>query len=399
MIEVKKLFDTLNNTDLIRAQKFPELFRSNEGDVRILYAGALLNKAGIFRSAIPKLELDSKGFSTILANFLREKHFNDSVYIDNYNLGLKHDIIAWADYIILPTLSQDISFLVNDLKRANKNITVCFDLDKNYHKLPNKSNDFVYYDLHKQKAILNNISKCDLLIVPDASIMEFYDKELKKYHDNSNIEVAIVPNFISEKQFKLVLDALGDNPPKRDENIFTVLVHAEVSDYNDVNANRDIFEFLQKTYPQVKIIVFGENLNWKDVHALRGIRHEFVKAKNHFDYYTQLARINPNVAFIPISHRNDYYRTNHKFLELSALGIPIITYNVAPYSQYKDIVLMEDKKRGIKDIFADILKDKSKLAEMGAKASDFVWKNYSLNSSNMEIFTNSFYANVNSAKT
>jgi len=399
MVEVKKLFDALNNSDTPRVQKFPELFNSADGDVKILYAGALLNKTGIFRSAIPKLELNGKGFSTILANFLREKHFNNSVYIDNYNLGLKHDIIAWADYIILPALSQDISFLVNDLKRANKNITVCYDLDKNYHKLPNKSNDFTYYDLPKQKAILKNISKCDLLIVPDASIMEFYDRELKKYHDSSNVEVTIVPNFISEKQFKLVLDAFRDNPPKRDEDIFTVLVYAEESDYDDINANRDIFEFLQKTYPQVKLVVFGENMNWKDKHALRGIRHEFVKAKNHFDYYTQLARINPNVAFIPISHRNDYYRTNYKFLELSALGIPIITYNVKPYTQYKDFILIEDKKGGVKDIFAEAIKDKKKLAGIGEKASDFVWKNYSINSTNMEIFTNSFYANVDSEKT
>ena len=59
-------------------------------------------------------------------------------------------------------------------------------------------------------------------------------------------------------------EAVPQPAPKKSNSIFNLLVYSEHSDFSDINSNRELLNWMQRTYPQVKLTVFGNVPAWKN---------------------------------------------------------------------------------------------------------------------------------------
>ena len=384
---VKKLSDDLNNPQLSTGKRYPELLDAPAGNIKILYLGTLLNKAGLYRCILPKLELQKHGYSVIINSIMRDYDGNN--FIEHYDLKVKKDLIVWANLIILPAITDNIAPLVDDIKKINKYAAVAMDMDRNYHRLPPNSTEGVFYATTRQRQLIDNLSRCDAILVADSSIEEFYQIEIQKNHPEAKPNFVIFGNYLSLHLFDdIIKEQKNQNQeletkipkPAPKNPIFNLLLYSDPVDYSDINSNREVYNWLLRTYPQVKLTVFGNPSSWKNKIALRDVQHTFIASKNIFEYTRQLHALQPDAAFVPINRNENCYRANIKLLELCSLGIPIITYHIPPYSNFDTVVQCGVTRKNIQEIFNEVMKEPKAIQNLGDKAHAHVWGNCSYES-------------------
>lgn len=386
MIEVKKLYDRVNSPRLTPNKRFPELHDSDPEKPNILYLACMLNQHGLYRTLLPKLELSRRGFNVMVNNILRDNQ--GEIHFDNYEIDVKRGFIEWADYIVLPALTENMGPFLRDLRKANKNATICFDIDRVYHKISSKSAEASHFDVHSLDRMMKNFSHADVLIFPNNPSAEYYDKQLIKYTTNSNIQAAFIPNLLSEFQFEGIKKKEIED--KKHEEVFTLLIYTDEQDYIDLNSNRDFINTLLKKHPNIEILIYGKSLTWKNQNAARDIPHKFVKQTSILNKYVELSELNVDLAFIPISHREDLHRHEFKYLELSYLGIPIITYNRPPYSEFAEFMFIGEKRKDLYSLFDEVIKDRSLLEEIAENAQTQVQENQMFNKETIDFYTKTF---------
>ncbi len=324
----------------------------------------------MFRFVLPSFWFNQNpNYSAVVANLLRSG--NDKFFIDNYNVPMDVGLLRWANYIVLPPRIDTISFFVDDIKSVNPNVKVCMDIDKIYHQISSKTNDYTYYNVPRLKSLVNNMAKSDIVFVPDVQVRDYYVAELGK--DGIEKDFRIIPNMINP----LLIENLSTKPTPT-SNVFKILIYTDDFDYEDVSSNRSLIETIYRKYPKVKFVAYGKNLNHKSKNVFRNLNVEFIEQKSVFNTYNDLIRIAPNLSFVPLAQKDENYRTNYKLLELMAANIPILTYNQLPYSSFKGVFFMGDKKKDIIDLFDKILKNPPLAAKKAKIGFDLAWGSFNL---------------------
>lgn len=387
MIEIKKLFDRVNQFNLPLEERYPEL-KNSEGRKKIVYISPMYNKQGLYRMILPALELnETKDFRAIVTNIIPNECDKT---IDDFNVNIQPDLIRWADYMVFSANGQDMTPLIAHLKSINPKVKVVMDMDRLYHNLNPNNYTSVRFNTERLKNLENNIKIVDVTTYSDKLTEDYYIKLC-----GSEIKTRIIPNLISSDQFQGI-DTNKERGLKGRDDLKKrkkILIISDVDDFDDLNSFRDSIDQIVLKIPDAEIVVLGNCLAFETKNPLRYTKFINVKYKDLTTYYQILYDIDADLAIVPVK-KQTYYRPYYKLLELASFGYPIVSMNDYPFnhllSKDETIYLAGQKKTFIEHI-KYLIDDERERKRIRDNAQNYIFREYNFSNKIMlELYYNLF---------
>ena len=338
----------------------------NDGKIHVLYVHCLVNGTGWYRTILPYTALNQSDSHAAIIGTIHKwdftKKFND------YDNPIDFELIQWADIIVFPTLMIDFSFMMRELKKINQDLAFVMDIDTIHHELSSEHPAAKRTSKEELSQLIKNIARMDMVTAPTMGILQYYKSKLSQSFKHSETAFEIVPN---------LLPASGLPQPKAKEDkqgkIRVGIVGSSVISEDALTIKDSIKEVFSTHPDQFELVLFGWNGKYKGQAIFEDIPVEIVKPVNIKDYYARLTALNLDVALLPLEGvaHNILGKSNIKYAELAAMGIPVIAQGVAPYKNS-----ISDEENGIltiteeqwKEALLSIPSNRSKYLEIGQYA-------------------------------
>lgn len=171
--------------------------------------------------------------------------------------------------------------------------------------------------------------------------------ELKRYVEQFNKSVAIIPNAVDLNLFPIL--------PLKKDNTVTITWAGGASHYADLNEIKPYLIEIMEKYPNVYYYHVGQAFPG----ILKGMPETRVKVSGWTTadgHGYRLATLNADIGLAPLTDSAfNQYKSSIKFYEYAALKIPTLAKNMSPYAD--DIV---DGKTGL--LYSDLKEFKKKLS-------------------------------------
>lgn len=402
MNTIESLYNHLQS-DIPFTQKYPAY--SDKTGTKILFVSPVLDADGIYKMIIPAMELSKyKEYNTIITGI--QKHDINNP-IPNYDRPINTNLVRWADYINLPFTTQDLTELIQSIRKINSDVEISMHVDIPFWMVPEWHPLFaIYSDKAIQNNIINNIKNIDLAIMSNKAIKSAYLQYLTSNSMAVKTPVIELPAMLGESQFE------GYEFPtvEKDEKKARIGIIGNVFDYKDMKSIEPVLAHINSKHGATcEIILFGYNgdeivcdlkqnkyICAKTNFMLGKIEHKYYRPVGFFNYYEKIHSLGLDIVLIP-SATDTFSITsrNHvKFLELSAMGIPCVLQQVPLFEQVLDEamfsgILCDTIPEWTKQVDKLIL-NKQESIEMGKFAQNHVRNNWTLNQSKIAIYTNIF---------
>lgn len=352
--------------------RFPNL-DCQDGKTHVLFLAAFLSPSGFHRMIQPALELNrTSTHSAIVANICKwdyTKRFEDQVY------ALDERLIHWADFLVVPAIFGKLDKL-ESLKAINPKLRLAMDVDLCYHELPAN-----HPQQHKQNEadldqLLVNMVAADVVTVPTSTLGNFYAGLVDSAFRFSTARFAQYPNLVSDTAFP------GNFPLKRNlGSTLRVGVFASPTEPEVLEAIAPILiQVEEQLQGSIEYLLFG----WSDKAPLpTDFSCELVPPASIIDYYERLNECKLDIALLPAQDTTfSHCKSDIKFLELSALGIPVIAAGQAPYSNMimpGDNGLLAHAPDEWEAALVSLATNNKKREAIGSYAFRFAWRNLAWN--------------------
>lgn len=316
--------------------RYPQLLdKSNKKHV--LFFAPFANATGLYRVILPYQQLNrTSTHSAIITELIPNTQKNrDSMQ----EWHTSDPIIEWADYIVFPTASDDLTENIKLLRSINKkpHLKFVFDIDDNYHI--EEANQDKKLAAESQQAILNNMAMCDIVTTTNAYLGTFYLNLLNQHQITNNQQLKtiflLMPNFISDDY----LENIKITEPQPTKIRIGITIHRSQKQFADLLLIRKILLNAQKKYKdKIEFVLFGwngrimQNGTMKD--ALQGIKHTYIESVEIHQYFNKLANLQLDFALMPL-HNTPFNnsKSHHKLLQYAQFGIPAIVSDTLPYNE------------------------------------------------------------------
>lgn len=266
-----------------------------------------------------------------------------------------HESNFCFDYIIIQRNALEIDFakfLINKCKSLG--IKIIYEIDDDLIHFDRNNSGYDYY---------HNIKEDLEYQIMHADIVTVSTPNLKKMLNYLNSNILVIPNRLIDEWFSEIYDY------SRPDNIIKIgymgtPFHSWDLAYIE-NAINDVKEYYSKKNIQVVFELIGgtnENLSWANQIDVP------VDCRKYLDFIPWLKSIvNWDIVVAPLEYNNlNFSKSQLKYLEYSALGIPGVYSNVGPYSQevvheYTGLLVSNTREDWAKNIIRliddDILKE------------------------------------------
>jgi glycosyltransferase involved in cell wall biosynthesis len=237
--------------------------------------------------------------------------------------GVKRDQSRWsfdlesasiADLIIVQRHfpAVDTEKFIDQLLKLN--VPIAYEMDDMLLELPSYHPGYETYKRHGPyiKWILKT---ADLVIVSTANLRDSATKYTTR-------PIQLQPNLVSWSLFNA--------PPKPHNKVFTFLISGTASHEGDWSIIEEPLLNILNIYPEkVRAIFFGDLPEKFSKHPLVQV----IKFQDGYEQYADtLKKLNVNCALVPLQDTSfNNCKSNIKWLEYSAAGIPGIYSNTTPY--------------------------------------------------------------------
>ncbi len=284
------------------------------------------------------------------------------------DIPFEFDVARQADVIIIQR--QYPSELTEKILRAiiSLGIPIVFDLDDMLLDIP--SNHPCFHGLKKHKPYIKWILKeADIITVSTNPLK----KSLSKY---TGRPIHVNPNFIDFNLFH--------TPPKLCNNQFNFLVSGTSTHQRDwALIEEPIVQILKIYEEKVNFVFFGDTpKRFIDHPAVNFIDYQ----SNYKQYATQLKELDVHAALIPLEDTKfNQGKSNIKWLEYSAAGIPGAFSDITPYNSCirheQNGLLVKNNPDSWFDAMNQLILDSEKTAHLIKNAQSEVRERYSIESS------------------
>lgn len=239
--------------------------------------------------------------------------------------------------------------------------------------------------------IRNNIEyimdACDEITVTCKFMRDYYRSKL------NNQKITIIPNFQPKFWFDRFYDQIKINKEyDKNKNRPRILYcgsagHYDLHDTGHPDDLTHVIDAIQKTANDFQWVFFGAYPRQLDYMVQSG-KIEFHKFVNLMDYPAKLASLNAQAAIAPLANNNfNKAKSNIKWTELCALGIPCICQNLCTY---EDALWKFDTGDEMIDQLKDVVGKAGHYKNLGVKLRKIANNNWLDNSENIGCYVDLF---------
>ena len=388
MKHVKELYELLNG-DYEFGEKYP-FYRENDGKIHVLYIAPCINGTGCYRMVFPMLELNKTTSHAALISTLHKWSF--SKQFDDYDNPIDKRLIEWADYVVLPALFSDATYIIESLLKINDDLQFVMDIDCNYHRYPKEHPNYRKVSKEQLQTLLNNIAQVDILTGASVELLAEYEQRIARHDPSSNVCMEYLPNLISDFGVQEI-----SGIKKIYTNKVRIGVMGNLSGYYDMLSIRDVLLTIQQKYgDQIEIIFFGWDGKLPgNREPLKELNFITEKSVSFLDYYHKLNELVLDVVLLPLTDIpfNTRGKSPVKYLELSAFAIPVIASKVVPYAGFitdKETGLLASTPEEWLTKIEQLIGDKTYRYQLGKEAFKNLWQHHSYTARNIKILQDIF---------
>lgn len=392
MKKIKALIETLNAREF--EDKYPN-YDLEDGKVHVLYISPCLNGTGYYRAIAPALELNNTDSHSAIISSIHKWNFNKQ--FDDYDSPIDEELIRWANYIVLPALFTDATYIINILQKIKEDsqseddLQFVMDLDMNYHKLPKTHPNHSKITKEMKVQLLDNISKMDILTSPSEDMLDYYEVLIEKAHPKTTVFLEHLPNLVSEYGYTEV------KPLKRNEgHTVKIGLIGNASTAFDSMSILNVLKKVKKKHPNnVEIVFFGWDGKLNGESKLDGLEFTTVKSISFLDYFNVLNELGLDIALLPLANLpfNTHGRSSIKYYELAVFGIPVVASDLEPYSldiKHLETGLLANGEEQWLSGIDTLISNKVLRKHIGKSALKAVWRNHAFTSANLQAYQELF---------
>ena len=388
MRNVKELYHQL--TEQKEFDKRYPAFKKDDGKVHILFVSPCLNGTGYYRMIAPALELNRTRSHSAIISGIHKWNFNKQ--FDDYDSPIDEELISWANYVVLPAMLTDATYILKALKAKNKDIQFVMDLDCNLHAMPKEHLEHAKITKENKRQLLVNIAKMDIVTGASEGILEYYDGLLDRYYPNSEVFMEYVPNLISQFGYQEV-EPLARNESSK---VRIGIVGTGATAYDTLTII-DVLKEAQKKYgDKVELVLFGWNGKLPGGELpLKDVPFTYVKSVSFLDYFDKLNQLELDIALLPSKKIpfNTHGKSFVKYLEFAVYAIPVIASGLPPFTEsieHKETGFLANTSEEWLDAIDKLMEDPELRKRIGKSALKQAWRNFSFTNRTIQIYQEVF---------
>lgn len=362
----------------------------------ILFVSPFLNGDGLYKMLIPAIELDQHpNFNVIVSDIIR---YVPGMPNHEYEIDLEYDLIMWADHIVFPFMTYDMTETIKNIRYYNPAVEIVFHIDHNFASIPDYHPDKALDTKEVFDAIIENMRESNLVLTSNNVMNHVICGQLKDYLKGSMVDVMNMPLLLSQYCWE------GIDPQKKkskEKDVVRIGLVGNQYDYEDYKTLIPVLEHLEKTHKgKYELVVFGYKgrkptyngeqkiYTYSEESVLDNFDFHYTGPTNPLKYFSKLAFLDIDIALIP-STTDDYSKSSKnyiKYLEFSYLGIPTIAQNLTVLSSVikeGNGFLCNTTEEWTNTIDL-LMKDKELMKKVGKNANEVVTNEYMFNQNRIE---------------
>ncbi|GAA0892587.1 hypothetical protein GCM10009122_22660 [Fulvivirga kasyanovii] len=370
MKDVKALYKRLKEHQVFEA-KYPE-YAMDDNKLHVLYVAPWLNGSGYYRMILPALTLNTSKTHVAIITDIQKWDFTRQ--FDEANHDINALLIDWADYVVLPAMLTDATYIIRNMSMFKRDLKFVMDMDISYHAMPQYHPDYRKITDKQREQLLLNLAGMDVVTAASEALKVQYQHLVKSLESESIPRFEYVPNFFSSYTYQEI--PLHQKPTS---NITRIGLVGNGSMHADFVLILGVLKNIQKIYGgKVELIFFG--WNGKDPmgnYLLEELTCTIEKSVCFTDYFTRLHELALDIALLPL--RDTSYNSTKspvKYQEMAAAQVPVIASNVAPF---KDIIkdgdngFLADTGKEWHEKIVSLIEDPKLREQVVENADRYIW--------------------------
>jgi len=274
--------------------------------------------------------------------------------------------------------------LFKHLLYANKQgAMVLYDADDDFFNVPLLNPSYNYYNNEIVKANIETYLKTANCITVST---EYLKNEYKKYNKN----VVVLPNSIDFEMW-------NEYYKQKKENKIVMIYPASPTHAEDIFEIVDVLIRVLKENPEVELHSVNWNFTKADIFDSVRNQVKHIPGKTPFEFGSLLTH--GSIGIAPLAYNKfNRSKSNIKFLEYSALGIPTAATDITPYECIQEgITGFKIKKNDKNDWYCaltELIRNVEMRKSIGKQARDYVYENYNIEK-NVDKWIEVFYTLLN----
>jgi glycosyltransferase involved in cell wall biosynthesis len=388
MKAVKNLYRHLTSNFEFKT-RYPN-YHMADGKIHILFLSACTNESGYYRMILPALELNKTlTHAAIIAN-IHKWDFNKQ--FDDYDTPIDFRLIQWADYIVLPTLFTDVSYIIQSIRCTNSDAEFVMDLDVNYHCLPIDHPDSKRYTPLLKDQLVQNLRQIDLLTAPNEQILDTYLRLAEEQEDELSVYFDSYRNLLSHYTFEEITQI-----SRNSTEVVRIGIITDGLQGADMQLIEGALKKVQEKYKlNLEIIVIGwSKKNAEQQQLFQQIAITYELSVPFQEYHARLNSLQLDIALLPLV-KNDFNESGkalNRYLDFSACMIPVVASSILPLQ-----TAIEEGETGFLvtaenewfEKMERLIDDKALRRSVGEHAFKMAWENFSYTPKTIERLQNLF---------
>jgi len=311
--------------------------KMNDGKRHVFFVSPQLTSEGIYKMILPCLEFNKTGkFHCVMNNIIDHNPYKKPEPVEN---ELYPDAIRWADVFVFGFTTEDLTEVFAQIHAINPACKIYYNIDYDFTKIPNTHPD---YDQVKKNynIIIENIKACDVILYGNRELIPFLKNGLKDDFNTDGIKISYIPGLVSDS-----FHNRKEIVPEPDKKNIRIGIVANPSHFDDLATLKRPLDTLLAQHKNMEIHLIGWNGKKKgNQKALKGIKYTHTPHVSALDYIETIRGLNIDIALIPNKYTpfNGASKNYYKYLELSTLGIPVITCDLPPFNT---LILQKDLRK------------------------------------------------------
>lgn len=344
--------------------------------IHLLYVSPKLNATGYYRMITPALEINKTDTHKAIITSIETNDFSRN--LSDFVNQLDERLIAWADYIIFPSLFSDVSYLLQAINTLNPSVQLVMDLDRNYFAVPVSIPLSRKLTNDKLKCLENNLGLMDMVTVANEAFQKFLQRFIDDRLENAHTFVQYLPILVSRYGYE-EMPPLTKNASDKLRVGFIKPTEEDLLSLKEV-----LFKMRAALKDKIQFVCLGKPHSSKEGDLLlKEIDCEIHDSVSFLDYFEKLNNVQLDIVLLPAKEGLFNRHQNSKlFLELSVFGIPVVASIHHPTSK-----LISDGENGFIasetpewiDVFKSITKDSESFKLLSRNTLKTCWSTHNFN--------------------